>query len=276
MTTKARILADSVNPYGDRLTTFLLTFPRFLLAEFNSHRAISRNAASSRAVSVAEMLRRVEQDPFVPSVWYANGAGMTVDGAIQAALCGIAEEVWRRSLDETITCALSLNGLGVHKSYINRLLEPYAHVEVIASATEWENFFALRCASDAQPEFRDLALLMLDAYRAGTPTALEWGRTHLPFDPGAEDALRVVRAVAQIARVSYANHEKAYSAAADQALYDRLLRNGHMSPFEHIAVASHHDDGRWGNFRGWAQFRHIVGRDRVWDDVTAIVPEKAT
>ena len=44
----AEVLLDSVNPTGQRLTTFVLRFPRFVLSEFNTYRMFSRNASSSR------------------------------------------------------------------------------------------------------------------------------------------------------------------------------------------------------------------------------------
>ena len=47
---EAKIVADSINPQGDRITTYLLTFPRFILAELNTHRVFSKNSASSRAI----------------------------------------------------------------------------------------------------------------------------------------------------------------------------------------------------------------------------------
>lgn len=52
MTYDAKILADSLSPDGVRLTTFKVTFPRIVLAEFNTHRMFSRNSASSRAIPI--------------------------------------------------------------------------------------------------------------------------------------------------------------------------------------------------------------------------------
>ena len=57
--TSVKILADSLNLSGNRLTTFELTFPRVILAEFNTHRMISRNAASSRAIPTEKLIQRV-------------------------------------------------------------------------------------------------------------------------------------------------------------------------------------------------------------------------
>lgn len=36
----ATIVADSINPQGDRLTSLLITFPRILLSEVNTHRIL--------------------------------------------------------------------------------------------------------------------------------------------------------------------------------------------------------------------------------------------
>src|SRR4051812_50181214 len=72
----AKVLADSVSPAEHRLTTLEATFPRFVLAEFNTHRVFSRNSASSRAIPVAKQLRRVLDDPYVPIEFGSNKPGM--------------------------------------------------------------------------------------------------------------------------------------------------------------------------------------------------------
>ena len=65
----AEIIADSVDSKGNRITTMLLTFPRFILAELNTHRMFSRNSASSRAIPFEKMVKMVEEDPFIPIAW---------------------------------------------------------------------------------------------------------------------------------------------------------------------------------------------------------------
>ena len=42
----AKIIADSVNECGDRLTTFVLTYHRFIHSEFMTHRMFSKNSSS--------------------------------------------------------------------------------------------------------------------------------------------------------------------------------------------------------------------------------------
>lgn len=55
----AEIMADSIYD-GSRLTTFVVKFPRIVLAEMNTHKMISKNSASSRAVPFKKMLERVK------------------------------------------------------------------------------------------------------------------------------------------------------------------------------------------------------------------------
>ena len=72
----AEIIADSKNQFGDRITTFILTFPRIVLAEFNTHRMLSRNSASSRAIPFEKMVQMVQDDPFIPIKWMKDHKGM--------------------------------------------------------------------------------------------------------------------------------------------------------------------------------------------------------
>ena len=137
--------------------------------------------------------------------------------------------------------ACALMALGLHKQIANRVLEPFVFQTTLVTATEWENFLALRADPDAQPEFQALADLMLDAYVANTPRALAAGEWHIPFGdmmPGGltlEEQLRV--ATARCARLSYLTFDGIIHVERDVELHDRLARRGHWSPFEHIAQA---------------------------------------
>lgn len=65
----AIIVADSINLQGDRLTSLLITFPRILLSEVNTHRMLSKNTSSSRAIPFSKMVEAVQKDPFIPIAW---------------------------------------------------------------------------------------------------------------------------------------------------------------------------------------------------------------
>jgi hypothetical protein len=175
MSIQAKVIADSKSIRGERLTTFLLTFPRIILSEFNTHRMFSRNSASSRAIPFAKMVESVETNPFIPIAWQKHHHGMqgaqyfdsldtikwvNMSGNISAQK-GLTE-LWLEASGFAISCAQGLNQAGLTKQLANRLLEPFMWHTVICTATEYENFFKLRC-----PEY------VVSWYPANRPEALE-------------------------------------------------------------------------------------------------------
>lgn len=152
----AEIIADSKNEFGDRITTFVLTFPRFILAELNTHRVFSRNSASSRAIPFAKMVKMVEEDPFIPIAWQKDHKGMQgteyFDEFQMAShpynftpITEVLKGRWLKARDRAKVVAENLSNDGLTKQLCNRLLEPFMWHTAIVTATEFENFFNLRC-----------------------------------------------------------------------------------------------------------------------------------
>lgn len=259
----AQIKLDSRAPCGERLTTFVLTYPRFIHPEFMTHRMFSRNTSSSRAIPYTKLRQQVLEHPAMPLVWGENQRGMVAGTNFSEEKVQQAEQVWLAARDAAVASADLLGELNLHKQHVNRLLEPFLWVTVICSATTYDNFFHLRCAPDAQPEIRMLADLMYDAYTTSKPSPLESGNWHVPFiqDWEREEldlvTLRQV-SVARCARVSYLNFEGARDVSADVKLYERLAASGHWSPFEHVAQAMD-EPVPSGNFLGFRQLRHTLG-----------------
>ena len=275
---EARILADSLNTVtGDRLTSFLVRFPRWILAEINTHRALSRNTASSRAIPIAKQKARVLEHPALPVEWGSNKAGMQAGEPIPEGQAQAAEAVWRRMAGQAVEGAGVLEALRVHKQITNRVLEPWIWTTSIISGTDWENFFALRCHPAAQPELQYLADEMLFAYVESTPALLEPGEWHLPFGDRlpagltVEDQLKVV--TARCARTSYETFDGEHSTEKDIRLHDDLARDGHMSPFEHPAQAMSASEYS-GNFRGWRQYRKTFPSENRTVNLTALAAER--
>ena len=271
MAYSARILADSLSPAGCRLTTFEVTFPRIVLAEFNTHRMLSRNSASSRAIPVEKRIAAVEADPFVPESFGRNQRGMQAANALDGTEAAAAEHSWRVACQMAIGEARVLAGLGVHKQLANRLIEPFCWHTVIVSATEWQNFFNLRCHAAAQPEIRRSAEMMRELYQASQPAKLHIGEWHLPLVSDEErheiepHRLPLVSA-GRCARVSYLTHDGRRDPAEDVRLANQLMANGHMSPFEHPAQALAVPE-RLGNFTGFMQLRKQIIGEAVYEEV---------
>ena len=168
MKIEAKVIADSISVRGERITTFLLTFPRIILAEFNTHRAFSRNSASSRAIPFKKMVESVENNPFIPIAWQKDHKGMQGTEYLDKVPHGgssdedFAYDMWLEARDAAVENAKQLNNLGVTKQLCNRILEPYMWHTVICTATDYENFFKLRC-----PEY------IVNWYPANRPEALE-------------------------------------------------------------------------------------------------------
>ena len=144
---KCEILADSVSPQGDRLTTFLVTYPRIIHAEMCRHRMLSRNTASSRAIPFEKMVKDVQENPFIPIAWQKSHKGMQGSEYVSEVLSNNnCKNSWLKARDNAVQVANSLNkDCEVTKQLCNRLLEPFVWTTELVSGTEWENFFELRC-----------------------------------------------------------------------------------------------------------------------------------
>jgi thymidylate synthase ThyX len=271
----ARVLLDSVSPAGVRLATLEVTFPRFVLAEFNTHRVMSRNSASSRAIPTSKLIERVLNDPVVPLEWGRNKAGMSADDVLSDEEAAQAERVWLEARDAAVAHARRMLELKVHKQELNRVLEPFLWHTVIVTASEWENFFLLRCALNAQPEIRKAAIAMREAIDASHPAAVEMGAWHLPLVQEDERALDIEVqkkiSAARCARVSYLTHEGTREIEKDLELHDRLKSDRHLSPFEHVATPSG-DAEFHANFRGWLQMRREI-EAATWPSLAARPPQ---
>lgn len=286
----ATVVADSIAGSA-RLTTLVLSYPRFIHSEFMTHRMFSRNASSSRAIPVTKMNASTMENMAMPIHWGANQSGMQAreehTAIVKPEWCGSmnVDMAWQNAGAAAVDWSQAISDAGYHKQICNRITEPYQFIKVVVTATEWDNFFALRLHPDAQPEIQELASVMQQAMEESRVTVClrESDYWHLPFvDISQEhfasrhDAIKA--SVARCARVSYMNHDGTQpDIAKDIALHDRLLEYKHLSPFEHVARPlpcymgsrpEHWPDGvthmdskyvYWSaNFRGWAQYRQLL------------------
>ena len=266
----AKVIEDSVSPEGFRLTTMQLMYPRFIHAEFMTHRVFSRNASSSRAIPVERMLQMLRNEPAMPIHWGKNRPGMQADEQLSPEAMIAAKIEWIRAAENAADTAERMMKLGLHKQVANRILEPFQHISVVVTSTKWQNYFELRAHPDAQPEIHALAVEMREARDASTPSKLEAGDWHLPYithgERNGENIKLAKVSAARCARVSYLKHDGcAPNISEDFALYERLvgLRPMHASPVEHQATPDNSEKYAHlcGNFTGWIQFRKLVEQE---------------
>jgi thymidylate synthase ThyX len=150
----AEVVADSLSPQGERLPSLLVTMPRIILAELNTHRMLSKNSASSRAIPFEKMWSSVVNNPYIPMAWQKEHKGMQGTEYWTDEMFGdnnpmlvteVLKSLYLKHMDEALISSKLMHKVGANKQTINRLLEPFMYHTVLISGTEWENFFSLRC-----------------------------------------------------------------------------------------------------------------------------------
>jgi hypothetical protein len=290
-----RIIADSISLGGHRITTFETNFPRWILAEVNTHRELSKNAASSRAVPVGSSIDMILENPAVPVHFGANNPGMVSNVALEGIQLEGAKGMWDSAMRSAVNFARVMSdkaGINGHKQWVNRVIENYTFTRQVITGTKWNNFFWLRDHPDAQPEFRELAHCMHTAYKETTPSVLEAGQWHLPyvdFDGSnylvgdevydLDTAIKI--SASCCAQVSYRKLDMSIDKVT--SIYDKLNigstdKPQHVSPTEHQATpiplnVKPFETNTWvdgithvrrdgilcsGNLTGWIQYRQLI------------------
>lgn len=260
-TVSAKLLLYSQSEItGKKIATFIVTIPKFLQAQINSHRALSRNSGSSRAIPAKTIRKRVLTDPFIPVEFGKNQAGMRGGEQVSGIKLILANKIWLWA--RFVPCFFHYLGekLDIHKEVLNRLIEPWMYTEIVLTGTEWSNFIKLRIDNSAQPEIQIIAKDIEYLLKTNDPKILKIGEWHLPFISEEEkneldsETLKMISS-ARCARVSYKLYDGTKSnIEKDTALCKRLISYGHWSPFEHIAGALDTLE-QSGNFIGWKQYR---------------------
>ena len=177
----AKVIADSINETGQRLTTFELEFPRLILSECNTHGAIEKNTSSSRAIPVSKMLDHILEQNLKPIYFGSKKSGMQAGNELTGEGLDFVKCVWGSSLESAVEYAEMLDKAGAAKEVTNRITEPYQLIKAVWSATDWENWFNLRLEKDADPNICMLAYKMYEALSKSKPTLLKKGEYHLPY-----------------------------------------------------------------------------------------------
>lgn len=288
-----KIIADSYNvEFDSRVTTFELIYPRFIHSELMTHRVFSRNAASSRAIPIKKMIELVEKDPAMPLYWGANQAGMQAASEIDNK--ELAKSLWLEAAASAVHHATALDSIGLHKQIVNRVIEPFQNIKTIVTSTNFENFFYLRAHSDAQPEIKKLAEMMLQQFNKSKFRKLKKDEWHVPYvdtkringklsyfdEKGKKVSVNTAKKISAscCAQVSYRVNDKSIEKADN--IFKRLIVSEpiHASPIEHQCTPLINDykydtqalDKKgithldkygmpWsGNFHGWVQFRQLI------------------
>jgi thymidylate synthase ThyX len=289
----AKIILDSVSALtGDRLTTFELVYHRNIHSELKTHRMLSGNSSSTRAIPSAKMK---EQCTAMPIYYGKNKSGMQATEELEFHKKFACMELIEQHRLNTLNVTDALAELGLHKQHVGRYNEPFQFMKTVVSATEFDNFFWLRNHEAADPLIHELAKVMQQCYEESSPVTLKSGEWHLPYVDmlsdrnyyieldsndyiklSLDDAIKV--SAARCAAVSFRNTD--YGVEKSKEVYQRLVGDDrkHASALEHPAKVmsrcqdpfntdgwdngvSHVDKhgNLWsGNFQGFVQLRKTI------------------
>lgn len=299
---KVEIIAASDHPLRRKLgirplITLHARYPRFIHSELMTHRVFSRNARSSRAVPIAKMIEEIKSNSVVPQHWGKNQAGMQAfdecanvvsfdgfDGLKYTTITGTREQMWNVARDAALRAAEGFMNAGYHKQLVNRLLEPFMWIDTLITATDFDNFFELRCHQDAEPHFQDLAVMIRDAVNNVKCEELAEDDWHMPYVSSTEKELllsgkneafnEIVKktglneteillrvSAARCARISYKPFDGNGDIESELRRFDKLINSKpmHASPIEHQARVSCTLDHPKSNLQsGWFQYRKFI------------------
>lgn len=244
----AKVVCDSVSEQGVRLTTFEIEYPRFIHGELMTHRMLSKNSSSSRAIPIQKMLDQIENNMAIPVYWGKNKSGMQAVEEVNGCDLEESKLEWKLAYKSAKHHTNLSSAFGLHKQVPNRLTEPFQMMKVVITGTDWDNFFNLRIHPDAQPEICMLAYKMYQAMQESVPKTLKYGEWHLPYvNFGSkfgyiadqtiltlEEAIKI--SAASCAAVSYRTEGMTLEKA--DKIFDMLIDAEviHASPFEHLAT----------------------------------------
>jgi hypothetical protein len=267
----AKVILDSLID-GKRVTTLELNMPRFILAQFNTHRVFSRNSASSRYISAK---RRRAMMNFNFQFWFTDAK----PGGLTTVLSGwrktLANVVWKFAKYSMKLSSWALSSLGVSREQSNRLIELFLYNKTLVTSTEWENFFKQRLDFHTQYEMQVLATEIKSAMRHSKPVVRA---AHLPYvdnDTVETDDTLVALIKMSVGRSARVSSETVGLPGSDMALYDRLEQADpfHASAFEHAVFSPkfysrfvrklfdgpRQSDNLNGNLeKGLVQFRKVI------------------
>lgn len=270
---RVKVLEHSKSPSGSELITLEIELHRFCLPENNTHRSISKNYQSSRAVPAKATRKLMLNDTALPVFWGLNQPGMKAKEEAKGLHKKLIKLWWWWCSRSAAFNHFIGEKLKVHKQLVNRVIEPYIYTKgvVTASLEDWEAFFVLRCHKDAQPEIKALADCIKVAITRSKPKNLKYGQWHLPLAPEEgtlEERLKI--SVSTCAQASYRKGDDSLEKAniiwgflnfPDKGVYGE--DPPHFSPSEHQALCAKEskEQGLNGNFKGeFIQYRKLLER----------------
>lgn len=289
---------------GQPILSFIGWVPKIILAQINTHRTLSKNAGSSRAISNKMLIRNAIENPYIP-IFTREQKGMQGVPIKKSEVKKLLQE--HLSILHYVVKKIHKNDV-LHKQNINRYLEPFILVPVVITGTltsynrqnqntAWQNFIYLRKNHSAQFEIQHVAQTVHTAvdllhmfskdnieiaynYNLESVSSVDIeqdhfitirrGEVHIPKNNLSKDYVNYIKQkiinkeiedmaiFGEIARISSLTY-KSDTEERNIDLTKRLLREKHMSPFEHIAIFSYGQSHY--NLLDWKSVRYILEQE---------------
>ena len=264
----------------DNLMTLECHYPRYIHSEVMTHCMFSKSCASSRAIPVERIIEEVYHTDTSPLGVQSEKHGMSGGEVLPDDIQSAFFIEWNKAKNNAIMTAHNMHKLGVHKQFINRILEPFQTMHMVLTGTEWEHFLELRTNKDTvDPMMYRLAKCIQKVYDTRVHNENIEPNVHIPYVTFEDlyvtlqdtknsviSAMKV--SAARCARVSYYKHDRTPTTVEnDIKLFNRLYNDKHMSPMEHQAVHAE-DNSFYYKLYGFIPFRYMLenGLDDVTDD----------
>jgi thymidylate synthase ThyX len=161
----SKIITASCTENSKPIITFEIECPTWVWWDILTHRQLSRNASSTRAIPTRKFREEVRNNPGLPIKFTKNQKGMMCNSPYTEKREEEIRNKYKEVLEYLLEAHESLESeYDISKQDLNVLLTPFYQFKAVITATEWDNFFNLRVSPEAKPSVQQLAAMMYVQY----------------------------------------------------------------------------------------------------------------
>jgi hypothetical protein len=245
MKTKVELILDSISSSGKRITTFLVTHPHIISEEIRKHRDLS--VTTRRFKNINTVLKQVNDDPYMPECFDDSTESLVNAKLNWKMMAGVFDITTNR-----------MNSLSCEYDMLLSVLRPFAYIQTVITATNFDNFIAKR-SSVENGEMATIANWINSKLKSSKPIITTgW---HLPF--ASKEWHGYSEVDIQLACSLLCRREMKYP-DIDLNEAHVLMDGNKLGCFEHVARPCEVKNMMsMSNFNGWIQLRKTLYNDRL-------------
>lgn len=254
---KYEVIQRSKSKSGIELTTQLIRVPRYIVQYISSHRMLSVTICED---AISESKRRSNISQIISEIegWSLKYTCKFEFFREELESDVEASQVPRLAANTACNIAGTLIRNSAPTETIYRVLSPYELVDVVVSATEWENFYASRLIYESGPYPDILEKVVMEMLRNHLQKdAAEIKEYHIPFDKIIDPFMDTMDKIEASAVLCYRGGKPLEPGESYKEIAKDLVNKRFFSPFEHPAFGLN-SQSFVSNFKGWAQSRKKI------------------